>query len=403
MQDFKSFFSDYETPLLEGVKLTHLEHVEDLIITDGYNGLVTGVNFLKTTLEVLVGNSDMTIQGKIDGAPSIIAGINPENGKFFVATKSLFNKTPKINYTSADIDLNHGSSEVSDKLKVALKELPKLGIKNIIQGDMLFYKTLIKKEKIEGKEYVTFRPNTITYAVPADSKLAKDIRTANIGMAWHTTYTGSEISNLSASFNIDISSHKEISSVFNTDTNLEIENVLIDKNEYASIIKRIDGVLKEAKKFNKQDLSYLTDHKLDILTYINSKVREGETVNDSMVKGLFDFVYGKYDKQKDKLKTQKGKDKKEQAKKDKITELRKVAGTLWHTLNIHQEVQKIKNIIVKKLDTIKSMDTFIETDDGYEVTSPEGYVAIDKLQGGAVKLVDRLEFSKNNFNIVRNW
>ena len=395
-------FESWLKTLNEGVQLTHLEHIEDLLIIDGKEGLKTAIEFLKSNLDVLHGSSNLTIQGKMDGAPAIIAGIDPENGKFFVATKSLFNKVPKINYTEEDIAANHEGG-VSDKLKIALAELPKLGIKGIIQGDMLFDRSILKKEKINGEEYITFRPNTITYAVPADSELASKILRAKIGMAWHTTYTGTSITDLSASFKIDISTHKSTPAVFDTDTNLKIENPLISDAEYQDMLSVITKIESDGNKFNDDDLDYISKYKNDILAYINSKVKEGSTVSDSMVKGLFDYINSKFEKEKAKLKTPKGIEGKEAQKKEMSNDIRKVAGTLWFVLKTHQQIQEIKSAIISKLDNISKMSTFIETDSGYKVTTPEGYVAIDKLEGGAVKLVDRLEFSKNNFNIMKNW
>lgn len=395
-------FKDFIDFLNEEVKLTHLEHIEDLIIIDGINGAKTAIQFLRENINVLTGTSDLVIQGKMDGAPAIIAGTNPENGKFFVATKSLFNKTPKINYTNEDIETNHEGNLV-EKLKIALAELPKLQFKGILQGDMLFDQSILRRESIDGIKYVTFRPNTITYAVPEDSELAKKILKAKIGMAWHTTYTGTKIENLSANFHIDISSHKETPDIFNTDTNLKINNILMSEDEANEMNSKLNELEKDLKNFSKEDLLIIRNNKEIILTYINSKVREGETVNNSMVKGMFDFINTKFEKEKLKLKSDAGKDKKDLAKKEKDLEFREIAGTLWYVLKFHIEIQNIKNKLVKLLDNVKSMETFVETPEGYKVTTPEGYVAIDKLKGGAVKLVDRLEFSKNNFNIIKNW
>lgn len=399
MNKFKQYYSRY---ISEAAPLTHLEHIEDLIIIDGYEGLLSAIKFLRQNLEVLKGNDNMIVQGKMDGAPAIIAGTDPKNGKFFVATKSLFNKIPKINYTNADIDNNHDSG-VGPKLKLALEELPKLKFNGILQGDMLFDKSILKVETISGKKYVTFRPNTITYAVPYESALAKKIMKANIGIAWHTTYTGTDINDLSASFRININSHKEVPTIFNTDTNLHISSPLISGAEYEDIMNKIIEVENYGKKFNQDELSYLSNHKIDIMAYINSKVRLGSTVSDTMVTGFFDYINQKVEKEKEKLKTDKAKQSKEDAKKQQQQQIRQYAGTLWHVFIIHQKIQSIKSIIISKLNNIKSMDTFVETPEGYKVTTPEGYVAIDKLQDGAIKLVDRLEFSRNNFNIMKNW
>ncbi|HIO43601.1 MAG TPA: hypothetical protein EYN33_06250, partial [Gammaproteobacteria bacterium] len=212
MKTFKSFLAEE--------KLTHLEHVEDAIFDFGISGAKEALKILDNVAHSLEGHSkrSVNIQAKVDGAPAIIAGINPENGKFFVGSKSLFNKTPKINYTNADVDRNHKGG-LADKLKVALKEFPKMKLKGIYQGDFMFTPEDLKKETIDGEKYITFTPNTITYAVPHDSDLAKTILKSKAGVIWHTTYTGDTIANLSAQFNININSFKKQSSVWFTDTN----------------------------------------------------------------------------------------------------------------------------------------------------------------------------------------
>src|SRR6056300_1594433 len=157
-------------------KNVHLEHLEDDIINRGSEGGVNAINFLKSVRDMLAGSSrakvNMTV--KWDGAPAIICGINPENGKFFVGTKAVFNKTPKVNYTTGDIRRNH-SGELANKLTIALRELSRLGIQDVLQGDFLFSKSDLKIVKIDGENMITFTPNTITYAVPVDSSLGKRI------------------------------------------------------------------------------------------------------------------------------------------------------------------------------------------------------------------------------------
>ena len=82
-------------------KNTHLEHLEDEIINNGSQDARTAIEFLKSIKDMLQGaEGGSQISVKWDGAPAIFCGTNPENGKFFVATKSLFNATPKINFSA---------------------------------------------------------------------------------------------------------------------------------------------------------------------------------------------------------------------------------------------------------------------------------------------------------------
>lgn len=388
--------------LYEAIQLTHLEHIEDLPITDGVDGIKASIQFLKDNVEILKGHGNAEVFRKVDGSPSLVFGINPENGKYFVATKSLFNKVPKINYTPEDIDANHESG-VKNTLKIALEYLPLLGEKGIIQGDVLFTSEMVKTEIIDNVKYTTFRPNTITYAVPYDSALAKTIRQAKIGVAWHTTYHGTKIENISASFKIDIK-HKKHVNVYSTTTKLPVSTeAMFSPKEYEEIMSKISEVESEASKFKESDFGIITKYKIDILAYINSFVRKGENVSSGMVRGLFDYIETKYQKAIDSVKTDKSKEAKKAEMESIKSEIRSIAGTLWFVFLYHQKIQDIKTLIIRKLDSIKTLDTFVLTSDGYKVTTPEGYVVVDKLTGGAVKLVDRLEFSQMNFNIIKTW
>ena len=192
MFSFKGFFTKD--------KNTHLEHLEDDIINRGSAGGVNAINFLKSVRDMLAGNSGAKINTTVkwDGAPAIICGVNPENGKFFVGTKSVFNVTPKINYTTADIRRNH-SGAVAQKLSVCLNHLSSLNIKQILQGDLLFTNDK-KSASIDGEKMITFTPNTITYAVQASSNIGKKIARAKMGIVFHTMYTGKDMKSLSASF-----------------------------------------------------------------------------------------------------------------------------------------------------------------------------------------------------------
>ena len=144
-------------------KNVHLEHIEDEVLNRGVNGTRDAIDFLRSLRDMLAGHSEskVNLTTKWDGAPAVFCGINPDNGKFFVGTKGVFNANPKLNYTDADIDANHPSEGLNAKLKVALRYLPKLGIKGVLQGDMMFTKGDLQPHIIDGEEYITFQPNTI--------------------------------------------------------------------------------------------------------------------------------------------------------------------------------------------------------------------------------------------------
>ena len=198
-------------------KNLQLEHLEDEIINNGVAGGRAAINFLQSLRDMLSGSarSSVNMTVKWDGAPAIFAGIDPSDGKFFVAKKSVFNVSPKLYKTNAEIDEDL-SGDLNAKFKVALAEFSKLGIKGVIQGDLMYTDDL-SKETIEGVSYYTFQPNTIVYAVPVDSDLGRIMNTAKIGVVWHTTYTGSSLPEMKASFCVDISKLSKPSTVWMDD------------------------------------------------------------------------------------------------------------------------------------------------------------------------------------------
>jgi len=237
---------------------------------------------------MLAGHSDtkVNVTTKWDGAPAVFAGINPDNGKFFVGTKGVFNVNPKLNYTEADIDNNHASEGLNAKLKVALRYLPKLGITGILQGDMMFAKGDLKKQSIEGESYVTFQPNTIVYAVPTDSALAKSMLSAQMGIVFHTSYTGKTFDDMKASFNIDINHLKSTKDVWFRDA------YFIDASGTASFTeqetKDVTYLLSQAgtifQKLNSMALNRISASEnllVQIKTFNNTKVREGQAIKDT--------------------------------------------------------------------------------------------------------------------------
>ncbi len=394
---------------------THLEHLEDEIINGGVAGAKTAILFLKSLKDMLSGSSTgkTVVTVKWDGAPAVFAGINPENGKFFVATKSLFNKTPKINYTNKDISNNHGSGGPVDKLKVALKYLPELGMKGIFQGDIMFTKEDLEQENIDGVTSLTFTPNTVTYAVPDDSDLASTIRKAKIGVVWHTKYTGDTIAGLSASFGVDAKKFKKTKNVWFEDASLDLVNPSMTSKEIKTIeglIAKTKGALKLSGKF--LNLLKKESAKKDQFTisallkvFFNTKIRTGIhfAQTKKTVKEFQEYYIDRMVKEMSAKKTDKGKQKYKQYEKEAKKTWKKYAKEIHFTFATYLGINDAKLLIVKQLEKIKGMGTFLRDGDGFKVTAPEGYVAIDSEDGSAVKLVDRLGFSHANFTIAKNW
>ena len=391
-------------------KNLHLEHLEDEVLNNGVVGTRGAINFLQSLRDMLAGNVKSSVNVTVQwyGAPAIFAGINPENGQFFVGTKGVFNKNAKINYSHDDIDRNHPSSGLNQKLKVALTELSKLGIKDVIQGDMMFTQDDLNKETIDGKQYITFQPNTIVYAVPMES--ASQILKSSMGIVFHTTYSGKTMEDMSASFNVNLRGLNKNSGVWFSDAEYKDTSGTINFNKAET--DSITKVLSTAgKTFRTLDAGVLTmiaedeDTQTLVKTYNNTKVRAGERITNTRkhTQGLIAYIYDKLKKDVDKLKRPQNKAVKQQTMDDKMKFFRSNSSQLVKIFDMQNFLVQAKDMIIRKLEKSKGvMDTFVRTKDGYKVTEPEGFVAIDKV-GKAVKLVDRLEFAHQNFTAAKNW
>ena len=401
----------------KGGKNLHLEHLEDEIINYGIDGGRAAINFLRSLRDMLAGanRSSVNMTVKWDGAPAIFAGVDPEDDKFFVAKKSVFNVSPKLYKTNEEID-DDLSGDLNSKFKIALAEFSKLGIKGVLQGDLMFTDD-VEKTTIEGVVYYTFQPNTIVYAVPIDSDLGKTINKSKIGVVWHTTYTGDTLQDMKASFGADISKLTESPSVWMDDatykdtsgratfTEKETEKVTAILSQVGKTFQKINAPM--LRKFiNLQESFTGVLSGASLKTYNNSKVRVGEIIKNPKqhAQGYEKWVQMSIQKQIDKAKSVKGKDKYKNIQKEYVREVRKHTNNLTQVITFQNLLVDAKMQIVKKLNSIKGLtDTFIKTDNGFKVTNPEGYVAIDRISGGAVKLVDRMEFSFNNFTAIKAW
>ena len=410
-------FSNFLTEDKAGKNL-HLEHIEDEILNFGVPGGRAAINFVQSLRDMLSGSarSSVNMTVKWDGAPAIFAGTDPSDGKFFVAKKSVFNVNPKLYKTNAEIDADL-SGDLNAKFKVALAEFSKLGIKGVLQGDLMYTSNDLSKETIEGISYYTFQPNTIVYAVSIDSTLGKTINSSKIGVVWHTTYTGNNLQDMKASFGANISGLKTVSSVWMDDATYKDVSgkATMTAKETASVTKSLSNAGSMFQKINSPMLSKFLNLQntftgnlsgASLKTYNNSKVRQGKPVSNpkSHAQGYVSWVEDTFQKQIDKLKTQSRKDTLENKKKEIARELQKHTSNLTNVIAFQNYIVEAKMGIVRKLNTVKGLtNTFIKTANGFKVTNPEGYVAIDRISGNAVKLVDRMEFSFNNFTAIKAW
>ena len=390
-------------------KNTHMTHIEDKVLYGGVRGTREAILALRELRDMLGGKSKGALSVKWDGAPAIFCGEDPRDGEFFVAKKGIFAKNPKVYKTNAEIDEDM-SGDLADKMKAALRLLPSLGIKGVVQGDFLYGPGDLKKKKIDGESYVTFHPNTIVYAVP--ERMASDIIKSEIGIVWHTTYTGNDFESMKASYGVDVSKFRNSVKVWSQDAMLrDVSSATMSEKETAEVTKvlsaagrifnSISGTTLRTLEGN-QDLAKLIEQ------HSNTFVRKGSMPPQPKihVRKLLQWINDKYQKEKDKRSTEKGKAV-QQKKLDEIMEFFSPSNkkSLEKMFELQRLIVIAKLKLINKLNSLKKIDTFVKTKQGYKVTGEEGYVAIDKLGGDAVKLVDRMEFSYNNFSpdILKGW
>ena len=417
-----SKFRDFSSILYENTgKNLHLEHLEDEILNDGIDGGRAAINFLQSLRDMLAGsaNSKVNVTTKWDGAPAIFCGIDPSDNRFFVGTKGVFSKTPKLVKSEADVELLGFSGGLSEKLTVAIQELPKLGIDGVLQGDMMFTRSDIVNETIGGVDYITFQPNTIVYAVPEGSDLASKITTASMGIVFHTTYTGDTLESMNASFGADVSSLNDVHSIWYADAEYEDKSgsVTMTKGETDYITNLLKKAGSEFHRINSSVLRGFLDMEKTypstasgsiFKVYNNSKVRAGKKITNARnhVKNYVTWFESAWETKV--IGTVKSPEKKKE-KKDLLKKygrvIRDSTSSLIALTQFQTYLTDAKNFIVDKLDdgAKNYTKTFVVTTNGYKVVNPEGYVAIDNMKGNAVKLVDRLEFSFNNFNAIKPW
>lgn len=403
MENFKSYIKEQ--------KNTHMTHIEDKVIYGGVDGTRQAISALRELRDMLKGEHDGSVSIKWDGAPAIFAGIDPSDGAFFVAKKGIFNKNPKVYKTAADVDADT-SGDLAVKLKAALQELPSLGIKGVVQGDFLFGPGDLKTENIQGEKYLTFHPNTIVYAVPYKGESAASIRAAKIGIVWHTTYNGSTFESMKASYGVDTHKFKKSKSVWSQDAMLrDLTGLTMSKKDSDEVSVLLSDAGKLFNQISGSTLRQLESDKnlAQMIEQFNNKyVRKGQIIGDTKkhTEMLIRWIRLRFAKEIAKRKSEKGK-KTQQDKLDQILEFfsEKNKNSIIKMFDLQKVIVLAKLKLINILNRINKIKTFVKTRNGFKTTGQEGYVAIDRLGGDAVKIVDRLEFSYNNFSpdIIKGW
>jgi hypothetical protein len=394
----------------EGKNL-HLEHLEDLVFLQGEKGAKSALQYVDSVRDMLAqgstGQSNVTV--KWDGAPAIFVGTDPSDGKFFVSTKGVFNANPKLVKSSADLQ-NFGSEGVREKLAYAFEHLRKLGIQDVLQGDLMYIDKDLETKDMEDGESILFQPNTITYAVPVGSELGKKINASKMGIIFHTTYTGDNLEDMTASFGADISGLNKTNDVwFDDATYKDVSGVATLTDQENATLKM--GIATTNDAINKADFEAISNQEYAKLfqQYVNSRIKTDQPQIADPKSFANDFVewYKQYiQKDISKLKNQDPQAPAVKKRMDLINNQNKyikdnLAGIV-NALAVYKDLIALKEQLIKKLNRIDGISTLVRTDTGYKVTNPEGFVAIGS-EGNAVKLVDRLEFSRQNFSAVKNW
>ena len=392
-------------------KNMHMRHIEDKVLYGGVNGTRQAIFALRDMRDVLSGVKEGNVSVKWDGSPAIFAGIDPSDNRFFVAKKSIFNKNSKVYKSATDIDADT-SGDLNAKLQDALKYLPELGIKGVVQGDFLYSRNDLSTKTIHGKRYVTFQPNTILYAIDADSDTAKNVLNSKIGIVWHTSYVGDAFEDMNAVYDVDVSGFKTSKNVWSQDALLRgVSHVTMSEKDTNDVNQNLSEIGRLFNSISSSTLKYLEGNKnlaQSIETFNNTYVRKGETVDDTHqhVDNLIDWHKMRFQKEIDKRKSDRGKTAQAE-KRDELLKLfsPKNKSNLKKMFDLQKLIVVVKLKLINNLNSMKKIDTFVQTKDGFKVTGEEGYVAIDKLGGDAVKLVDRMEFSYNNFSpeIIKGW
>ena len=391
-------------------QLKHLEHLEDEMLNYGIDGCMAAVSFLKE-LKKMLGHQENSgfMQTKWDGAPSVICGTDPATGQFFVGTKSVFNKTePKICYTEEYVD-GYYSGDLAEKLKFSLRYFKDLGIKGVIQGDLLFTSD-IKRETIDGEQLYTFRPNTITYGIPIDHPIGKAAGRAKIGVVFHTHYTGDVLGEMQAKAGANVDGSQDVLVVKNDTPMHRVGFSNTEMAQFDRYIQKIERMCQICGDFLDELVGAsgsTGDAKFHISSYLkqffNDEIKNARNIGniDEALYDLANFYHAKMSKELAKIKTAANLTKKRNLVYQSENYLVDNVYKFKAMLTLYKELQAVNQMVIDKLDHLEEFRTFVQTEKGYKVTTPEGYVL--HKDGSMIKFVNRLEFAYNNFTLQKQW
>ena len=391
-------------------QLKHLEHLEDEMLNYGVEGCKAAVSFLKE-LKKMLGHQESGgfMQTKWDGAPSVICGTDPQTGMFFVGTKSVFAKTnPKLCYSEEQID-GWYEGDLAEKLKFSLRYFSTLGIEGVVQGDLLFTSD-IKRERIDGEDLYTFRPNTITYGIPVDHPIGKAAGIAKVGVVFHTHYTGDVVADMQARAGAKVKGSTE-ALVIQNDTPMHRVGFsraeMSEFDRYISKIERMCGICGPFLDELVTKTGTTGDAKFHIASYLkqffNNEIKNARSIGkiDETMYDMLNFYEEKTSKELAKIKTVANLTKKRELVYGSQNYVVDNVYKFKAMLTLYKELQAVKQMVIDKLDHLEEFRTFVQTEKGYKVTTPEGYVL--HKDGSMIKFVNRMEFAYNNFTLQKQW
>ena len=391
-------------------QLKHLEHLEDEMLNYGVEGCKAAVSFLKE-LKKMLGHQESGgfMQTKWDGAPSVICGTDPQTGMFFVGTKSVFAKTaPKLCYSEEQID-GWYEGDLAEKLKFSLRYFSTLGIEGVVQGDLLFTSD-IKRERIDGEDLYTFRPNTITYGIPVDHPIGKAAGIAKVGVVFHTHYTGDVVADMQARAGAKVKGSAEALVVQNDTPMHRVGFSRAEMSEfdrYISKIERMCGICGPFLDELVTKTGTTGDAKFHIASYLkqffNNEIKNARSIGkiDEAMYDMLNFYEEKTSKELAKIKTVANLTKKRELVYGSQNYVVDNVYKFKAMLTLYKELQAVKQMVIDKLDHLEEFRTFVQTEKGYKVTTPEGYVL--HKDGSMIKFVNRMEFAYNNFTLQKQW
>ena len=395
-------------------QLKHLEHIEDEVLNHGSAGCMASVSAMQELLRMLGKKpSSGYMQTKWDGAPSVVCGKHPVNGAFFVGTKSVFNKEmPKVCYDEEDVDMHYGdaSTDLRDKLKLCVKYFPSLNMDSVCQGDLLFTSD-VKSETVDGENLYTFKPNAITYGIPVDHPIGKRLGKSKIGIVFHTSYTGNDIATMTA--RAGAPKMKPTADVFLVDNDTPMDDISVDKSvlsKFEQNISIVESMCKTSGDFLDhlvENMGTTGDKKFHVASYLkqffNAEIRGGKSIGNAQttLKALGEFYHSKMMAIIDKLKADKTIMQRRQQMYTGMQYLEDNADKFTAMLTLYTKIIECKDLVMAQLDHLETFKTYVQTDMGYKVTNPEGYVLHHN--GDMIKLVNRIEFSYINFTLAKSW